>query len=91
MHANLQINIHPSTEKEFVPVHHRILTGSNQYQNWATARIDYDHQSVTWFLNTIDEIREFASKLESLSQDLFKTARSLETIQNIEAQANSVG
>lgn len=91
MHANTQINIHPSTEKSLVPVHHRIHAGSNSYDGWATAHIRYDEQSVTWFLNTIDEIREFASKLDSLSQELFKTAQRFDLIRNAEAQASSVG
>lgn len=91
MHANTQINIHPSTEKTSVLVHHRIRTGSHCYEGWATAHIVYDEQGITWFLNSIEEIREFASKLESLSAELFNAATQLEIIRNVKMQANNVG
>lgn len=89
--SGIQISIHCSRPSE-KSAKNRIGIRSSHYENtWSTVAITVDEQQITWFLHDIDMMREFASKLEALSQRLFEIVATQEIIARAHQQAANVG
>lgn len=89
MNSSTQTGIHiRNTGEDFAK---RIRVRTHNYDTWATAGFEIDHNDLTLFLHGHEMIREMATQFTAIGQALFNIANEQELAANAKEQANLVG
>jgi hypothetical protein len=69
----------------------RITSRTYNYNTWATFAFGIDSQDLTVFLHSPTQVREVASRLTSISHELFMIANEMDIVAQAKAQSQMVG